>query len=752
MSLEHCLAVAEATRAFHESIDWDGRDRDFDVIIPEPDHLDHPNRTIVVRVHKVPRFKSCQVDELSDVAKWGSCKMEQRITQMVYGHGDLVCRVEKPGEDGKSLPQWTFEAPWAGRSTFVFITEPVEPSPHKPRAKPSKKAPPPPPPSRDQRCEVVADSSGYAIGACVVEPGGRMETGEKDEDSMQIKAKYNSGSSSGDALKCVVCNVRGPLLPCLLWLQAICGRACLLRHSEGRYERHESNEQSETFERVKGLSEKAPDQRKLLPPARPSPEPSPEGNFSPPLCPNEELLLICPWDSLGAARRALELLDITPAAYISIVEDAERARVIERNWPDVTCYKDIGLFDPPAVKELMKDFKKKHPRLRAGLIVGGPDRHPPERFRGVPNGRVMWLFGIPDIDGRPYTDSAQFFEEAKEGVDVFAKLVRSFKDADPSICWHAMLDDGAPMSSPRRKQMTELLTQAYRSTPVAFDASDVGPVRCPRLFWPSFPLYKEEMLLRGLAVVPKGKDGLTVVVHSGLVTSLHDGRPIRAKLEFDQLLEGGCQKNCGIFNRPFTNMTRRRQLARSPSESRMSRKDCDKLVLRRWEMSNWPLAPVHFEPENCVIDGTRLRPPNARESERMRGFNAGHTEGRQGLGAASTDGFRLGLIGTSVSCIVLAQLLASWAMMMGAIPRFPTVTETWRRAGIICDELREFTLIPSDYAGTSGSGGILPGVDAARDGAWILDRDLDPEGEVCAFLGEDDMIWETVGWRMTDWE
>ena len=128
MYLEQCLAVAEATRELQESIDLDGRDRDFDVIIPEPDHLDHPNRTIVVRVHKVPRFKSCQVDELSDVGNWGSCKMEQRITQMVNRHGDPVCRIEKPGEDGKSLPQWTSEAPWAGRTIFVFITEPVEPA------------------------------------------------------------------------------------------------------------------------------------------------------------------------------------------------------------------------------------------------------------------------------------------------------------------------------------------------------------------------------------------------------------------------------------------------------------------------------------------------------------------------------------------------------------------------------------------------------------------------------------------------
>ena len=302
----------------------------------------------------------------------------------------------------------------------------------------------------------------------------------------------------------------------------------------------------------------------------------------------------------------------------------------------------------------MKEIRTRHPCLRAGLIVGGPDRQPPERYKGDNHGKVKWLHGPREGD-RTLSQSAQFLQEAKEGVEEFARLVRSFKEAEPTLCWHAMLDDGASMNTDSRRELTEILSQAYGSTPIYFDAVHVGHVACPRLYWPSFPIRREDMAIRGLGLKQRAKDGLMEVIPSGMITSSDDGVPVRSKLKVEQFLDKGCEKkSLG----PFPNATRRRQLAKTPSEEQVERKKHDEMTLRRWEDSQWPLSPVHYKPENCVIDRGKLRPPNANESERMRGFRAGYTEGASE--APLSDEYRIGLIGSSISCIVLAQLLGSW--------------------------------------------------------------------------------------------
>ena len=77
----------------------------------------------------------------------------------------------------------------------------------------------------------------------------------------------------------------------------VCGSCCLIRHTEGRYQKHEPDEESERFDQIAKLED---------PPKIRCKEPS------------KGLVLISPFDGIGGAMRALELLKVKPALYISL--------------------------------------------------------------------------------------------------------------------------------------------------------------------------------------------------------------------------------------------------------------------------------------------------------------------------------------------------------------------------------------------------------------------------------------------------
>ena len=58
--------------------------------------------------------------------------------------------------------------------------------------------------------------------------------------------------------------------------------------------------------------------------------------------PEEGPVLIAAFDGIGGARRALELLDITPAIYVSIERDEDCQKVVEDAWPEVVSIEDAG--------------------------------------------------------------------------------------------------------------------------------------------------------------------------------------------------------------------------------------------------------------------------------------------------------------------------------------------------------------------------------------------------------------------------
>ena len=117
----------------------------------------------------------------------------------------------------------------------------------------------------------------------------------------------------------------------------------MLRHAEGRYEKHLPNEKSKTFEHFMTLGEE-PELREV----------SPENG----------LVLIAAFDGIGGARRALELLNLKPAVYISIEKDDDCVRLVKGRWPEVVSFSDAETI---TVQELSKELCIS--RLKRTMIV-----------------------------------------------------------------------------------------------------------------------------------------------------------------------------------------------------------------------------------------------------------------------------------------------------------------------------------------------------------------------------------------------
>eukprot|EP00973_Karenia_brevis_P023841 3287300-Karenia_brevis.AAC.1 len=50
--------------------------------------------------------------------------------------------------------------------------------------------------------------------------------------------------------------------------------------------------------------------------------------------PEETLVLVSPFDGIGGARRALEILGLKPALHLSFETDLECVEIVEREWRD----------------------------------------------------------------------------------------------------------------------------------------------------------------------------------------------------------------------------------------------------------------------------------------------------------------------------------------------------------------------------------------------------------------------------------
>ena len=126
----------------------------------------------------------------------------------------------------------------------------------------------------------------------------------------------------------------------------VCGGICLLRQAEGRFDRQMPDRESSQFERVATVFGKA----------------MADGP------PEETLMVVAPFDGIGGLRRALELLRLKPAVYLSIEMDEECQQVVRTHWPEAVEMDRVEKVSHELVKKIIDN----HPKLKVGLIGGGP--------------------------------------------------------------------------------------------------------------------------------------------------------------------------------------------------------------------------------------------------------------------------------------------------------------------------------------------------------------------------------------------
>lgn len=143
--------------------------------------------------------------------------------------------------------------------------------------------------------------------------------------------------------------------------------------------------------------------------------------------------------------------------YISIETDRECAGIVSRAWKDVVAFRSVEEVTGTKLKTIFD----KYPRLRKGLIVGGPPCQP---FSGLSRLREGF------VDSRSL------------GISLFGDLLRAAEVAAPHIQFHSLMENVASMMDTDRAAISHELQQSH----LWFDAAEVGHVRRPRLYWTSW--------------------------------------------------------------------------------------------------------------------------------------------------------------------------------------------------------------------------------------------------------------------------
>jgi site-specific DNA-cytosine methylase len=180
-----------------------------------------------------------------------------------------------------------------------------------------------------------------------------------------------------------------------------------------------------------------------------------------PAPPEESLVLVSTFDGIGGARRALELLGIKPALFLSSETDEECAEIVSREWTEV---KDCGDITQLEVEE-MKHMIDQHPGITQGLVSGG---FPCQPFSSL-------------------NPSSGGFDDPRS--DLFERLCELFeqlKEEMPSIEWHFQFENVASMYQTDRDRITQRVRQLCNQLPFWIDGSEFGWINRPRLYWTSW--------------------------------------------------------------------------------------------------------------------------------------------------------------------------------------------------------------------------------------------------------------------------
>ena len=88
--------------------------------------------------------------------------------------------------------------------------------------------------------------------------------------------------------------------------------------------------------------------------------------------PEETFALVCPYDGIGGARVACELLGIVPALYLSIEDDEDCVAVVKRAWPEAVLIEKVE----QVTENDLRSIFRMYPKITTALILGVPPSQP----------------------------------------------------------------------------------------------------------------------------------------------------------------------------------------------------------------------------------------------------------------------------------------------------------------------------------------------------------------------------------------
>ncbi|CAK0822773.1 unnamed protein product, partial [Prorocentrum cordatum] len=275
----------------------------------------------------------------------------------------------------------------------------------------------------------------------------------------------------------------------------------------------------------------------------------------------DEVVLLSLFDGIGGARRALDLLGLTPALFVSAEIDAEAKRVTKYAWPDVLEVGDVcssGFAEAVAIRERV-------PHVKWILVVAGSPCSDLSRINAERTG----------LQGRR---SRLFYE--------ISRIVSLLREALGDFCTVlSLVENAASMDSEPRR----LMSHSLECEPVCISAGDVTHCQRDRLHW-----IKEELLTPW--------QGESFVMDSAKHVVIPDGPgPV------ERWLAAGLQWQCDVqedFRLPtFLRCVPRRAPGQFPS----GLDKCASHEVERWRRFNYCYAPYQFQDINCIEepDGSR---------------------------------------------------------------------------------------------------------------------------------------------------
>jgi hypothetical protein len=173
----------------------------------------------------------------------------------------------------------------------------------------------------------------------------------------------------------------------------------------------------------------------------------------------DELIVFEAFAGVGGARRALDVLGVTAAAYVNSKTSQEALRILKRKWPDGVELGDITKI----ADQQLRDLRSRVVRLRRGLLTGGfPCQgvsilNATRKGLGDARSALVWCL-----------------------IELFARLKLIFFD----VVWRFLFENA--QSGP--VDDVDVLSWVLGVEPIAVCSGDVTHTRRPRLYWVSFDM------------------------------------------------------------------------------------------------------------------------------------------------------------------------------------------------------------------------------------------------------------------------